>query len=311
VGKSCLDVRKLLSSTFCHRSDLNGFQEYLFSPRRLIFINGQVVFQCCWDSPCREDILSEYQIFGMEDHVYKLPKLPFLDIALVRFLWKISLDMLGGLIMAYSKRELSYQSDILDAFAGVADMVRNDCGTELCYGLVSSALMSGMLWRLSVSLVSRRTGFPSWSWCGWLGGVVVLTISESLPKWTRKYSWIDWYIYDGNHQFRLLPQRQWQLSNAEQPEETDDDEMKFLDRFAQTFPLEKRTPQIDGIFEYLHTKRLETSASVPHHLALLRKHGLDSTKTSPSALSVKDIHISPGASLRKYTLYFKTLSKTV
>jgi hypothetical protein len=254
--------------------------------------------------------LSEYQIFGIEDYVYKLPKPPFLDIALVRFLWKFSLDILGGLIMAYSKRELSYQSDILDAFAGVADMARNDSGTELCYGLVSSALTSGMLWRLSASPVSRRTGFPSWSWCGWLGEVVVPTISESLSKWTIKYSWIDWYIYDGNHQFRLLTQKQWQPSNAEQPEETDD-ELKFLDRFAQAFPLEKRTPQTDDISEYLHTKRSETSASVPQYLALLRKHGFDSTKTNPSSISVKDIQIFPGTSLSKHTLYFKTLSKTV
>lgn len=136
------------------------------------------------------------------------PKPPVLDTALGRYLWKVSVDILGGLIMAYSKRELSYQSDILDAFAGVADMMETDCGTELCYGLVSSALTSGMLWRLSVSPVSRRTGFPSWSWCGWLGEVDVPTISESLSKWTTKYSWIDWYIYDGKDQFGLLRQRQ-------------------------------------------------------------------------------------------------------
>lgn len=87
--------------------------------------------------------------------------------------------------------------------------------------------------------------------------------------------------------------------------------MKILDHLAQGFPLEKRTPKVDGIFEYLHTKSSETSASIPQYLALLRKHGLDSTNTSPSAFNVKDIRISSGASLSKHTLYFKTLSKTV
>ena len=48
-------------------------QEYFCSPRRLIFVNGQVIFKCGWDSPFREDLLSEYQIFGLEDYVYKLP----------------------------------------------------------------------------------------------------------------------------------------------------------------------------------------------------------------------------------------------
>ncbi len=49
------------------------FQEHCFSKRKLIFLNGQVTFTCSWDAPCREDIISELQVFGMEDYVYKLP----------------------------------------------------------------------------------------------------------------------------------------------------------------------------------------------------------------------------------------------
>ena len=54
------------ANTYC------SFQESYFSRRMLIFLNGQVAFKCTWDAPSREDILSELQIFGMEDYTYKL-----------------------------------------------------------------------------------------------------------------------------------------------------------------------------------------------------------------------------------------------
>jgi hypothetical protein len=129
--------------------------------------------------------LSEYQIFGMEDYVYTLPAPLFSDCALVRTAGKQAVKLLDGLIFAYAKKELSHQSDILNAFAGVADMMRYDCEAELFYGLVSSALTNSMLWRLSDPPGSRRTGFPSWSWCGWQGGVDGRSV-ESLSKWTTK-----------------------------------------------------------------------------------------------------------------------------
>jgi len=208
------------------------------------------------------------------------------------------------LIFAYAKKELSHQSDILNAFAGVADMMRYDCETELFYGLVSWGLTNSMLWRLSDPPGSRRTGFPSWSWCGWQGGVDGPSV-KNLSKWTTKYSWIDWYICDGSHQFRLLPQKQWQ------PEDDVDPFDIFNPSGPRFVPPEKRTPRLDRLCEPPDTKVSETSASVPQYLTLLRKHGLNSTKTSPSTFNVKDMKISPSASLSGHTLYFKTLSTTV
>lgn len=67
--------------------------------------------------------MSEYQTFGMEDYVYKLPGPRIPERALLKLIGKASSSMLAHLITAYSEGELSYQSDILNAFAGLADIM--------------------------------------------------------------------------------------------------------------------------------------------------------------------------------------------
>jgi hypothetical protein len=96
----------------------------------------------------------------MEDYVYKLPRPRIPERAFLKFVGKVSSSMLADLITAYSKGELSYQSDILTAFAGLADIMKNDCGIEVCYGLVSTAISNSLLWRLSTPPAPRRMGFP-------------------------------------------------------------------------------------------------------------------------------------------------------
>lgn len=264
--------------------------------------------------------MSEYQTFGMEDYVYKLPGPRIPERASLKFARKVSSSMLADLITAYSKGELSYQSDILNAFAGLADIMKNDCGIEMCYGLVSTAISNSLLWRLSTPPAPRWTGFPSWSWCGWLGQATVPPCWEGLSAWTTKYTWIHWYLYDGNNQFTLVPQKHWQPPGTEhelgtstaRPEETDDSLLNYFLRSSKKLRPEKLTPGTD--ITHFDTLRgiVGPSAPAPQYLEFLRKYGFDgATTTSPSILTVKDIEIEPGASLEKHTLYFRTLSTTV
>jgi hypothetical protein len=264
--------------------------------------------------------VSEYQTFGMGNYVYKLPGARIPERALLKFYGKVSSSMFAYLITAYSKGELSYQSDILNAFAGLADIMKNDCGIEVCYGLVSTAISNSLLWRLLTPPAPRRMGFPSWSWCGWLGRVIVQPRWEGLSVWTTKYTWIHWYLYDGNNQFTLVPQKHWQplgtghelgISTA-QPEETDDSPLNYFSRLFKKLRPEKLTPRTDMTRLDALRGIVDPSAPAPQYLEFLRKYGFDgATTTSPSILTVKDIGIELGASLENHTLYFRTLSTTV
>jgi hypothetical protein len=208
MGQSGLDVSIFFSpfSTTTFTDPHDSFQEYLASPRRLIFANGQVTFKCSWDAPFREDIESEYQFFGIHDYIYHLNgTMP--ERWLLKSIGPVSYNLVRLLTQMYSDRDLSQQSDALNAFAGLAAMVKTDSGIELCYGLIWTALTLSMMWNPKASF-ARRSGFPSWSWCGWVGSIQYPSEpSGSSSAWTTRYAWIGWYLYDGEGGFAHVPQK--------------------------------------------------------------------------------------------------------
>jgi hypothetical protein len=180
-------------------------------------VNGQVVFKCCSDSPCREDLLSEHQVFGINDYTYKLPTCNLVEMYKVKMLRSnptVAAKLLPKMIQHYSRRQLTDKNDILNAFAGITNMLLDQCGMELHYGLIKSALCPQMV-NPSPWYLTRRAGFPSWSWVGWEGEAWLSLTSWYIDEteWIAKHSWIDWYIYvereDGIGEFHLIPQSKW------------------------------------------------------------------------------------------------------
>ncbi len=184
---------------------IRSFQEYFFAPRRLIFLNGQVVFKCCRDTPCREDILSENQVFGMEDYVYKLPHGRFSEACNVHQ-WRLSPWLfLANVLESCSRRRLTFQSDVYDTFAGVSNMLHNECGVDMHFGLPDTSFPAGLLWKPCAPL-ERRAGFPSWSWMGWIGAI---SFPESFsggitPGAVSKRSRVRWYLVNEDQSRPLL-----------------------------------------------------------------------------------------------------------
>src|SRR5438034_8384889 len=91
------------------------------------------------------------------------------------------------------------------------------------YAMVqSNRLTYSMIWKAPIPFLSRRVGFPSWSWCGWIGGITTNSEIRDAAKWTRRFLWIHWYLFDNekNH-FHLLPQQDWLPENTER--DSDDD----------------------------------------------------------------------------------------
>lgn len=99
------------------------------------------------------------------------------------------------IVKDYTSRQLTYTSDILDAFEGVAARLRPLFRSDLLFGIPRSELDSQILWQPYGPMIRRRdpqTGlpmFPSWSWAGWIGTVRCNT-QENLSR-------IEWIGDDG------------------------------------------------------------------------------------------------------------------
>lgn len=100
-------------------------------------------------------------------------------------------------VEAYTSRQLTFVSDILDAFEGVAARFRPLFRSDLLFGIPRSELDSQILWQPYGPMTRRRdprTGlpiFPSWSWAGWVGKVRRNT-RENLSR-------IEWIGEDGKN----------------------------------------------------------------------------------------------------------------
>ncbi|KAM5361880.1 hypothetical protein ACJZ2D_012825 [Fusarium nematophilum] len=93
------------------------------------------------------------------------------------------------LVETYSRRNLSFKSDILNAFAGMFEVLEQHFQSTTVYGLPAAVLSHGLLWTPAARLPRRGTQlpdlaalrdgnmgapdaqFPSWSWVGWDGPV--------------------------------------------------------------------------------------------------------------------------------------------
>ena len=114
-----------------------------------------------------------------------------------------------GSLYEYSSRQLTYDSDVLNAFTGIlgilCERMSNGRNPELdhAYGLPTYVFDWAILWQPNKSVHRKANGWPSWSWCGWSG-----TISMSLKgmdltqleNWLCNHTWINWIIYDRNGQ---------------------------------------------------------------------------------------------------------------
>ncbi|KAF4943498.1 hypothetical protein FGADI_13374 [Fusarium gaditjirri] len=77
---------------------------------------------------------------------------------------------------AYTKRKMTWQSDTVNAFIGIADLIRRGTNTKFWHAMPEFALTRSLLWYPKEPLSRRRspdgkTLFPSWSWAAWQGHV--------------------------------------------------------------------------------------------------------------------------------------------
>jgi len=163
------------------------FQERMLSKRCLYFSDYQVYFHCVrqyWE----ESGASE----PFEDYKFSANRAMFLNplAKLKRY------DMPSGhapsphalyytytdTLKEYSRRSLTFPSDILDAFAGVASVLEQLSGNgetgSMHFGLLSSMIDLCLLWYPITVPTRRRVAnqLPSWSWAGWEGQIEFIKV---------------------------------------------------------------------------------------------------------------------------------------
>ncbi|KAI9897037.1 hypothetical protein N3K66_008059 [Trichothecium roseum] len=184
------------------------FQEGLLSRRRLVFTEHQSWFECGEGSWM--EALGGLELVEKPDQLQRIVSnnmVPSLNSWLLSHLPKPlpgqtmkyahhtpRLQQFSMLAMEYSKRDLSFDADALNAFAGVSRYLRNSSEPQLSHVLgipyvpgplngpdsrrtAEEFMFYFLSWTHSSGETTprRRECFPSWTWAGWVGGVSWMT----------------------------------------------------------------------------------------------------------------------------------------
>ena len=82
-------------------------------------------------------------------------------------MWKAYSDA----VSMYTRRKMSWQTDALNAFCGVSDLLARGVNSAFWHGLPEYCFDQALLWYPREQLVRRThaSASPSWSWAGWEG----------------------------------------------------------------------------------------------------------------------------------------------
>ncbi|KAK5674282.1 hypothetical protein LTS10_013020 [Elasticomyces elasticus] len=177
------------------------YQERCLSRRRLYFFDEQTVFECR-RSVWREDaILEDTDVLSSFDtsSIYSVG-------GIGQQTGPAYQDYVGS-VYWYTRRNLTSDTDVLNAFAGISGillrrMSESDGKAALnVYGLPSNMFDWAILWESDNIAHRRAGGWPSWSWCGWVGGVSMAFpgLKESeLRDWLQQRTRARWRFYAGH-----------------------------------------------------------------------------------------------------------------
>lgn len=171
------------------------------------FFAGQVIYQCNtlrW----REDIAQEhlnrgvtyYQInIGGDRMDWEPPKVRSRTGAWDRNRYVEYLE-------SYIDRRLTKDSDIERAFTGILKDAAEH-GLETHFGLTKRHFAIDLLWQPCRWLTRRPGGFPSWSWLGWKGAIIMFRFWPDFPSadvCVHRMSWIRFFGVDEGGQSSQL-----------------------------------------------------------------------------------------------------------
>lgn len=169
------------------------YQEKELCNRYLIFCRTQVFFRC------NRNVFKEDS--GMRDIAFRGKRAKKI-LGEKRPIW----NSYRRAVAEYTERTLSDESDMINAFQGVAKLLQPAFKGDFIFGLPETELDLALLWQ-PTSLIRRRVNpetqvplFPSWSWAGWVGKVDYLW-TRHLPDDLSRVEWYCTDLDDGNKRF--------------------------------------------------------------------------------------------------------------
>jgi hypothetical protein len=139
------------------------------------------------------------------------------------------LHQYAKLVGSYNNRLLTYQSDALAAFSAIIAMLSRSFQGGFCYGIPELYFDFGLLWRPNTP-TQRRLGFPSWSWVGWEGNVVL--------SFLKKYHQLLSYDQNFGLSIEIYPMVVWQKTNKQTREK------RRIDNSYHAFQLMRKVPSV-------------------------------------------------------------------
>ena len=159
-------------------------QEKVLSKRLLIFGGEQVYFQC---KTCQwyEDTICEnpnenaiLETLALDNHLFGTPFTQY-----------------QGILTHLAHRDFGLRDDILNAFRGLENLLRQTLSNEFHWGLPISIFDVALGWYHPYHYPARRRlNFPSWSWAGWdYSGITIARHSFSHPFHEFVGREVKWY----------------------------------------------------------------------------------------------------------------------
>ena len=157
-------------------------QEGILSSRCIVFGPNQIYFECA-EMGCCECVWEPN--FAESEHDRLIPyKSRLQNLFMLNYDFH---ELYRGLLQDYTSRNLSLDSDALNAFSAFAkEFERID--QQLTWGLPITNISQYLMWEHSpwdFRAVYRRREFPSWSWAGWCGTAVFNFSTDLLLKLQR------------------------------------------------------------------------------------------------------------------------------
>jgi hypothetical protein len=165
------------------------FQESVLSQRLFFITEDQVLFQY-GHGTFREDEVGVHDLASMikprdpldkwwepEEVYLQLSRLGLADGRDLGYKSSLNADLYCSMVADYTARQLTYDSDIFNAFRGLTNKLQPCFRSNFSFGLPESELEMALLWQPRVprqphNSMTRRSGFPSWSWLSWKGTVL-------------------------------------------------------------------------------------------------------------------------------------------
>lgn len=240
------------------------YQECLLPRRCLIFTQEQVYWQCLRASFCEDgswehsaqEYTAMYRHFLGKSAIYQTSMRSLFGDPSIH--WSTIYTMA---LEQFLHRQLSSESDRMNALAGVLRVLEHSRGQEFFWGMPKSRLELSLAWTGGESL-RRNTArqviapdgisspFPSWSWTGWVGSSVAMYV-DSVHSITG-----------------LLPLRFYRLGRNGDPipihNDLDDVMSQFYnDTVADLGDDAKRSPLYPDTYEHVWMDKTKTEITTP------------------------------------------------